>query len=62
MKETPNRVMYQKTFKGINSEKVDEEANDFREREDIRAMYTQTHVIGGVVPMFITVIFYTRKI
>ena len=64
MKETPKRVMYQKTFSGMEAKEVDDKANEFRERDDIRAMYTHTHVIseGRAITLFVTVVFYTRKI
>ena len=56
------KKVYQKTFINTNCAIMDEEANKFREKDDIRSISTQTgigcHDEGCV---FFTTIFYTLK-
>lgn len=63
MVELPKKVTFQKTFKGTDAKEVDELANLFREKENVRATHTQTHVFVGSddLTWFVTVVFYTKK-
>ena len=57
------KITFQRSFASTSRAELDDQTNKFRMRDDVCVLATQTHVIVAEKdpPLFVAVLFYTKR-